>query len=410
LPLFEYTAVSQTGQRKSGTQEAKDASDLSRTLREEGFILTAVKAQQEFKQTGLTFGKLVESLKILGGIPLVEKMLFARHLSVMVRAGFSLNKALQVLATQTKNRKFSKIITAMEKDVRKGISFADALARYPEVFSDLFVNMVRVGETTGNLEGNLKLLAVQMKKDHDLTSKIKSAMMYPAVILVAMTGIGVAMMIFVLPKLISVFDEMKIELPLPTRVVIGLSHFLTNFWYLAIIIVAVLVLAVRIILRSRTGRDKFDTLILRMPIFGDISKKMNSARMARTMSSLIESGVPIVKALEVAAGTLGNIRFKDSLLEAAEEVQKGSAVSECLAKFPNLYLPIVTQMFEVGEETGTLGEITKRLAEFYEEEVSNITKSLSTIIEPILMIVMGAAVGFFAISIIQPMYSMMNTV
>ena len=410
MPLFEYTAVSQTGQRKSGTQEAKDASDLSRTLREEGFILTAVKAQQEFKQTGLTFGKLVESLKILGGIPLVEKMLFARHLSVMVRAGFSLNKALQVLATQTKNRKFSKIITAMEKDVRKGISFADALARYPEVFSDLFVNMVRVGETTGNLEGNLKLLAVQMKKDHDLTSKIKSAMMYPAVILVAMTGIGVAMMIFVLPKLISVFDEMKIELPLPTRVVIGLSHFLTNFWYLAIIIVAVLVLAVRIILRSRTGRDKFDTLILRMPIFGDISKKMNSARMARTMSSLIESGVPIVKALEVAAGTLGNIRFKDSLLEAAEEVQKGSAVSECLAKFPNLYLPIVTQMFEVGEETGTLGEITKRLAEFYEEEVSNITKSLSTIIEPILMIVMGAAVGFFAISIIQPMYSMMNTV
>ncbi|MFH0852268.1 MAG: type II secretion system F family protein, partial [bacterium] len=409
MPLFDYTAVSQTGQRKNGTQEAKDASDLSKTLREEGFILTSVKAQQEFKQTGLTFGKLVESLKILGGIPLVEKMLFARHLSVMVKAGFSLNKALQVLTMQTKNRKFSKIITAMEEDIRKGISFADALAKYPEVFSDLFVNMVRVGETTGNLEGNLKLLAVQMKKDHDLTSKIKGAMMYPAVILVAMVGIGIAMMIFVLPKLISIFDEMKIELPLPTRVIIGLSHFLTNFWYLTIIIVAVAVFAIRIALRSKAGRDKFDTLILRMPIFGDISKKMNSARMARTMSSLIESGVPIVKALEISAGTLGNVRFKDSLMEASKEVQKGSPVSQCLAAFPHLYLPIVTQMIQVGEETGTLGEITKRLAEFYEEEVSNITKSLSTIIEPILMIVIGAAVGFFAISIIQPMYSMMNS-
>jgi len=410
LPLFDYSAVSQTGERKSGTQEAPDASALAKALREEGFILTLVKPRSESRPHSANFKKILGAFNLFGGVPLVEKMLFARHLAVMVKAGFSLNKALQVLTLQTKNKRFIQIITTLEEDVRKGTSFGDALAKYPDVFSDLFVNMVKVGETSGNLEGNLKLLAIQMKKDNDLRSRIKNAMMYPIVILVAMVAIGIGMMVFVMPKLIGVFSELKVDLPLPTKIIIGLSQFLTNQWLLALVIVAALGFAFRIILRTKAGKEGLDKLILKSPIFGDISRKTNAARMARTLSSLIESGVSIVRALEISAGTLSNSSFKQSLLAAAVEVQKGTALSKCLVQYQDLYLPIVTQMVQVGEETGTLGDITKRLAEFYEEEVSNVTKGLSTIIEPILMVVIGAAVGFFAISMIQPMYSMMNSV
>jgi len=410
VPLFYYTAVSQAGERKSGAQEAPDTSELAKALRREGFILTSVKTAQQPKSLSLSLGKILGAFNIFGGVPLVEKMLFARHLSVMVKAGFSLNKALQVLILQTNSKRFVKIITEIEEDVRKGTAFGDALAKYPDVFSDLFINMVKVGESSGNLEGNLKLLAVQMKKDHDLSSRVKSAMMYPAVILVAMLAIGTGMMIFVVPKLMSVFEEMDVQLPLMTRIVIFISKFLSAQWWLVILVLVFLIIGFRVILRTKEGIRMFDNIILKMPIFGNISKKINSARMARTLSSLIESGVSIVKALEISAGTMTNSLFSESLILASKEVQKGEPLSHSLATFPNLFLPIVTQMIQVGEETGTLGEITKRLAEFYEEEVSNITKNLSTIIEPILMVIIGAAVGLFAVSMIQPMYSMVNAI
>ncbi|MDD5590187.1 MAG: type II secretion system F family protein [Candidatus Portnoybacteria bacterium] len=409
MSSFTYTAISPKGEKSSGTKEAVSVSELAKSLREEGLILTSSQSSQKEK-SGLNFKKILDALQFFNRVPLVEKMLFARHLAVMVKAGFSLNKALQVLVMQTKNRHFQKIISSLEQDVRRGTSFGDALAKFPEVFSDLFINMVRVGETAGNLEENLKLLAVQMQKDHDLRSKIKSAMMYPAVIFVAMLGIGISMMIFVVPKLVSVFEELKVDLPPTTRLIIALSQFLTNYWFVAIFILLVLFFLARIALRSKRGKEIFDRAILSSPIFGNISKKINSARMARTLSSLIESGVPIIRALEISSGTLSNNLFRSSLLAASYEVQKGKPLSEILASSKSLYPPLVTQMIQVGEETGTLAEITGRLAEFYEEEVTNITKSLSTIIEPILMVIIGAAVGLFAISMIQPMYSVMNNV
>ena len=410
MPLFYYTAVSQAGERKNGAQEAQDTSELAKALRREGFILTSAKPAEQAKSLTSTFSKILGAFNIFGGVPLVEKMLFARHLAVMVKAGFSLNKALQVLILQTKNKRFVKVITELEEDVRKGTAFGDALAKYPDVFSDLFVNMVKVGEASGNLEGNLKMLALQMKKDHNLRSKVKSAMMYPAVILIAMLAIGTGMMIFVVPQLISVFEELNAQLPLATRVVIYVSHFLSTKWWLVILVLIALIIVGRVVLRTKEGKRLLDKVILILPIFGNISKKINSARLARVLSSLIESGVSIVKALEISAGTLSNSLFTESLMVASQEVQKGQPLSQSLAAYPNLYLPIVTQMIQVGEETGTLGDITKKLAEFYEEEVTTITKGLSTIIEPILMVIIGAAVGFFAISMIQPMYSMMNSI
>jgi len=207
----------------------------------------------------------------------------------------------------------------------------------------------------------------------------------------------------------AVFTELNVPLPLATQVILNISKFLSENWLPVLIVLIAVIVSTRIFLRTKQGKIVEDKLILKMPIFGNISKKVNSARMARTFSSLIESGVSIVRTLEITSGTLTNVFFQRSLLEAAKEVQKGEPLSAILAKFSDLYPPLVTQMIQVGEETGTLGDITKRLAEFHEEEVANITKNLSSIIEPILMVIIGAAVGFFAISMIQPMYSMMNS-
>lgn len=342
------------------------------------------------------------------GVSLAEKMLFARHLAVMIGAGLSLNRALEILALQTSSKKLSGVLREICEAVKKGQAFSDALAKYPTIFSTLFVSMVRVGEAGGNLEEILKLLAEQMKKDHTLRSSVKSAMIYPSVIVVAMIGIGIAMMILVVPKLSSIFTEMKTDLPFSTQIIIGISNFLSQHLLVGLAILLLIGAAAPFISRDKNVKKIFDTVILSLPIFGDISKKINSARFARTLGSLIEGGIPIVKGLQIVSETLTNYHFRLSLANAAEEIQKGTTLSKILKNYPRLYPPLVEQMIAVGEETGTAGEILKRLADFYEEEITNLTKGLASIIEPVLMVVIGAAVGFFAISMLQPMYSMME--
>lgn len=408
MAIFIYTAKHlQTGQEQTGTKEAGSKKQLAGSLREEGLLLTSAQlAGQGHKK----FDASKINIPFLNHVSLVEKMLFSRHLSVMVSAGLSLTKALGALSKQTKNTHFSKIITDVASRVQSGSQFADALAAYPKVFSDIFVNMIKVGETGGNLEEVLLLLSSQMKKDHELISKVRGAMTYPAVIVVAMVGIGIAMMIFVVPKLLSTFEEMQVELPASTKMIILISNLLSNHLFLFLGGLFGLIFALYFGFKSRQGKHAFQTILLKMPIFGNISKKLNSARFARILSSLIKSGVPIVKALNITAQTLKNYHFKESLETAARKVQKGEPLSQTLSKYKSLYPHMVIQMVEVGEETGTISDILDKLAEFYEEEVQNITENLSSIIEPILMIIIAGAVGFFAISMITPMYSLLNSI
>jgi len=405
MPTFIYSAVSHSGQKTGGTKDSPNVSELARLLREEGLILISAKnASPAAKRATWK-----EILPALSGVPLVEKIMFAQNLAVMIGAGLSLIKAIEALAQQTRNKKFSNILQEIIASVRKGTSLADSLKKYPKVFSELFVNMVAVGEASGNLEEVLKVLANQMKKEHELLSRVKSAMIYPAVIICAMFGIGALMIATIVPKLKEIFTELNAELPLTTRIIIGISDFLSQRWLLSLFIVLGLTLLGWFIFKSRGGKDFFGRAILRAPIFGDIIKKVNSARLARTLGSLIKSGVPIVEALRIVSGTLGNLPFRQSLEFAAQEIQQGKNLSESLKKYSQIYPPMVNQMVQVGEETGTLDEILGKLAEFYEEEVANITRGLTSIIEPILMILIGAAVGLFAISMLQPMYSMMDS-
>jgi type IV pilus assembly protein PilC len=404
LPNYLYTTKSLDGQTQKGTREAASEAELARIFREEGLILVSAQlAQSPLKAT-----KKFAGFFSFRRVSLVEKMMFAEHLAVMIGAGLSLTRALEALSTQTKNRLFAQTIVQLNEEIKKGSALADSLACHPKIFSNLFVNMVKVGEASGNLEKVLKILARQMKKDHELISKVKSAMIYPAIIIGAVFVVGALMMILVVPKLTQIFRDMRTELPYSTKLIIAISDFLSQHWLWSLLIVLAVILGLRAIARTKAGKSFFDWLILKMPVFGEISKKINSGRLALTLGSLIESGVPIVQGLEIVSGTLSNGNFSRSLKEAAGAIQKGEPLAQSLKKYPHLYPAMVDQMVEVGEETGTLGEILNKLADFYEEEVTNVTQGLTAIIEPILMIIIGVVVGFFAISMIQPMYSIME--
>jgi len=401
---YSYLAKSPTGKEKTGIIEAKDIHQLAGTLKKQGFIL--IKAEPIEK--GTRKRKIEFSLPFFTSIPLTEKMMFTRNLQVMISSGLPLPKALETLSLQTKSKKFRRVLEEIKIAVVKGKNFSDTLTNYPDIFSELFQNMIKVGEEAGNLDEVLNVLARQMEREHELKSKIKGALMYPAVVVLAMVGIGVLMLIMVVPKLASTFEELKIELPITTRIVIGLGNFLVEKWYLVFFVLIIFIFLFSVILKTKQGKQTIDYLFLRLPIISSLIKKTNSAYTVRTLSSLIAAGVPIVRSLEIVSGVLGNVYYKKIIAEAANEVRKGKKLSEALMNHQDLYPLVVLQMLKVGEETGETSNILAKLADFFEEEVGNATRNLASVVEPVLLLVVGAAIGFFAISMVQPMYSMLG--
>ena len=409
MPKFLYTARAVDGEIRSGSQEAKDREDLAHILRAQGVIMTSADEEGSVIKSS-ALGKMLRGAKPFRGVSLVDKIMFTRNLAVMIGAGLALNKALSVLEEQSENQKLKAIIAEVANNVQAGKAFSECIAAHPDAFPDLYVNMVRIGETAGNLEEVLNGLANQMKKDHDIVSRVRGALMYPAVIFTVMLLVGYLMMILVVPKLAATFMDIGAELPASTKVLIFLSNVMLNYWYFVIGGAVGLIYAMRLALRTASGKKGLDALILRLPIIKGLSRKLNSARLCRTLGILVDSGVPIVKALEILAKTLSNHYFSESLSTAALEIQKGKTLFESLKKYKGLYPPLVVQMIAVGEETGSLTKVLTKLAEFYEDEVNELTKNLSTIIEPIMMVVIGAGVGFFALSMITPMYSVMDNI
>lgn len=385
--------------------EAKDEKSLARELRSEGFLVTSMKIIEdgENKARGSFFARF-------STIPLKEKMIFARNLSVMVAAGLPVSRSVKNLSIQIKNKKFKKILIEIHSELEKGTSLSDSLRKYPGVFSDLFVNMVKVGETGGTLEESLNIIATQLEKDHELISKVRGAMMYPAVIIVAMIGIGILMLTFILPKILENFKNMNVTLPASTRAMVFASDILRNNSILVIIFFVILSIFSKLFIGTQSGKKFIGFLAIKMPVIKNITVKVNCGRFARIYSSLLKSGVSVIEALKISSGTLGNYFYKKAINEGIEQVQKGVSLSQIISDYPNIFPPLVPQMIEVGEETGKIEAVLLKLAEFYEEEVFQITKNLSSIIEPILMIIIGSAVGFFAVSMLQPMYSLMENI
>ena len=401
---FSYKAKNPQGTVSEGVVEARDRVEAINALRNMGVTPIFV------NQKG---GGLLGSINLsFGGnkVKLSEKILFTKNLSGMLKAGLALSRALQVLSRQTKNKFLQKIIETLSETIDKGGTFSDGLAKYPKVFSALFVSMVRAGEESGGMPKALTEIGTNLEKSYALNKKIKSAMMYPSIILCAIFLIGILMFIYVVPTLTSTFKELGTKLPASTQFVVNLSDLINNHIILLILGIGTIVFLGILAMKMEKSKRAIDWLVIRLPVIGGIVQEMNAARTTRTMSSLLSSGVTIGRSIAITKEVLQNVYYKKIMEDVQATVEKGGTMSSVFKAQTKLYPVMVGEMIEVGEETGKLGDMLLEVALFYEGEVDAKTKDLSTIIEPVLMIFIGAAVGFFAVSMLSPMYSIMDSI
>jgi type IV pilus assembly protein PilC len=326
----------------------------------------------------------------------------------MSAAGVSLVQALKSISVQTEHRRLREVLREVTDDVEGGSRLSDAMAAHPAVFSNFTVNMIRSGETTGRLSQVLEYLADQEEKDFDLRSKIRGAMMYPAFVITGMVILGFVMITFVVPKLTSVLAESGAELPLPTRILIAVSDFFAAYWLLLILGLVGLAIGLRYAVKTEGGRHVWDALKIRMPIFGPLLQRISIVRFTRSMETLLAGGVDTVTSLGAVAEVVGNAVYRDLILETKREVEDGHPITTAFAEHPAVPR-MLTQMLSVGEETGKIREILSRLSSFYSREIENSIAGLVTLIEPMIMVAMGLAVGVMVAAVILPMYSLASS-
>ncbi len=395
MPNYIYRAKTKEGGTVSGMEFFEDERKLAEVLRSRDLILVSAAPVSALKRK-FVFGK----------VPVVDLLMFTRNFRVMINAGMPISRILEILAAQVHSKKFATVILEINEKIKKGSGLAEAFTGWPSIFNDFYVSMIKTGESGSNLETVLAALEEQIRRDYELKSKIRSALIYPLVIVSALLGVGGMIIFFVMPRLAKAFAGLGVEMPLTLKIFIWLEQFLSQRWPLAIAALAAGVVLTAFVLKSRKFKTIRDRFVLNLPIFGNISHQFNTARFLRTFSSLIIGGVPVYQALNITADTLNNYLFKNSLKKTASEVQRGKFIHQSLDR--KLWPPLVTEMVVVGEETGKLSDIAGQLAFFYEEEVANTVKNLSALIEPVLMIVIGLAIGVFAISVITPIYSIMG--
>ena len=404
MPRYHYKAKNKEGEMYEGTAAVSDKFALYTQIREEGGEMI------EVTEVGTSSFSIARFNEMFGTVKDYEKVVFTRNLGAMIEAGLSLSRALSVLERQTKNQKFKSVLSELNNDIRKGGNFHTALKRFPKVFSPLFSSMVHAGEESGKLADALKIIGAQLERSYTLKKKIKGALMYPSIIVIAMIIIGILMLIYVVPTLSQTFEELGAELPKSTQSIIAASHFLTERTLIALIIPLVLGFLFYFSIRTTGGRRIKDYAVLHIPIIGALVKEVQSARTTRTLSSLLSSGVAIVTAISITRDVMQNTYYRDVLERAQNDVQKGTPLSGSFTENEHLYPILVGEMILVGEETGKLPEMLLRVAEFYESEVEQKTKDMSTIIEPFLMVFIGIGVGFFALSMIAPIYSLSESI
>lgn len=397
--IFTYTAIDKDGKTQQDEIDVASYHEAVLALHNKGLMPTELKEKSAKSLMSMNLGSFSK-------VKLQDKILFVQNLSIIMRAGIPLTKGLKILSVQTKNPKFKEALIDIHKEVESGKSFSEALQKYPKIFENIFVSMVKVGEVSGNLDKNLEYLGVQLQREHDLVSKTKGAMIYPSVIVVTIFLVGIAMSIFVLPNLISVFEQSNIQLPLATRIIVAFTHFMSNHTLLALTLIFGTVGGAWAILRTKAGTVAFDKALLRAPIFGEIDKKINIARFSRIMSSMLKSGTPILEGLQICGSSMGNSQYNDALALIAADVKVGKTMSESMEKHPRLFSYLVTQMIGVGEEAGNVDTILGELAEHYEAEVDETMRNLSSIIEPVLLLVIGGVVGVLAVALISPIYNL----
>ena len=403
MATFTYTGQDSKGKSVKHTIEAEDRFAVYAVARDQGHTVSAIEESSKF-----SLGKLlnVERLNyLINRVGDDELVMMTRNLGSMLVAGLTVSRALSVIERQSTNPRLKGVVKRMVERINQGDAFNETLREFPETFNDLYVAMVRAGEESGNLAESLQTLAVQMERTNNLKKKIKGAMIYPSIVIVVMIVIGILMMIYVMPQITSVFKGMDKDLPATTQFLIAASDFLVEYTLVAVGGMIAVIVGFVYALRTKWGQIAASWTVVRLPVIGTLAKETNAARTARTLSSLLNSGVDVIQSITITEEVLQNTFYKEILRDAANRVEKGTALSEPFIERSDLYPVLVGEMILVGEETGQIAGMLGELAIFYETEVERKTKDLSTVIEPLLMVVIGGGVGFFALALIAPIYS-----
>jgi type IV pilus assembly protein PilC len=401
MAAFAYNAINAQGLEHKGVIHAPDLSGAREQLQVRGLLPQSLTEQAGASEGARQAFKKVKPKSL---------QIFARQLATMIEAGVSVVAALVTLEEQTDDKYLQEVIADVRSDVESGVILSKAMARHPKVFNRLFVSMVQAGESSGTLDTVLDRVAMQIEKETQIKRRVKGAMVYPSVVLTFATLVLIFMLLFIVPVFVSVFNQLNGQLPTPTKIVMGASNALRHYWFIIFPAIGGIVFALRRYKKTEQGRQKWDTLKLKIPMkIGDVVQKIALARFSRTLSTLVAAGVDIITALEITGGTAGNWVLEKSLVTIRERVHEGVPISEPLADDP-IFPPMVSQMVKIGEETGELDKMLGKVADFYEDEVDASIQSLTSIIEPILMIGVGVMVGTIVISMYLPMFKLLTLI
>jgi type II secretory pathway component PulF len=401
MPTYIYHARDLQGVDHKGTIETADERQVTRIIGKKGLIVISIKLKDQNRTK--IFDKFVNKVSF------DELVIATRQLATMIESGLVLSEALDILADQQANKNFKDILLEVSRDLKGGIELAVALKKHPRVFPAIYVSLVKAGEESGKLDAVLTQLANTLEKDRDFRSKVRGAMIYPVLVIGMMFVVMLVMMIFVIPRLTSLYTQSSIELPLPTKILIGTSSFLINFWWLLILVITGAIFAFRRWIATPEGRFKFDEIVLKTPIVGKIVKATTMTNFTRTFGLLITAGIPLLDALTIVANVIGNSVYKRALENTFKGVERGLTFSkqlEAVGVFPT----IIYQMFRVGEETGKIDKVAFKMSEYFESESDQMLKNITIIIEPVILIVLGVGVTFLVLSIILPIYKLTTSI
>lgn len=397
---FTYKAKTADGEETSGTIESEDLSGARQALAKKDFFVTEIQSRGDQVKAFSGFFRRV---------PLREKTAFIKEMSVMIKAGLPIVRALDSLQEQAKNPLMREVIANASKEIRGGETLSNSLAQYPQVFPELYTSLIASGEKSGNLDKVLDRLALDMEKSYALSNKIRGAMTYPIFVFVVMILILIAMLVFVLPQLKTLFEDIDTELPFTTKMLLASSDNFIHYWWIFLIVAIGLIWVVRTYYQTIRGKHNIDLLKIKVWLFGPINQKIYLAQFSRTLDTLIASGMPILSTFDILEKTVGNQIYAEEIKKARDEIEGGSTISNALSHSP--YFPsLVTQLIQVGEESGKITTTLQTVNSFLENEVDTATKSMSSLIEPILIVIMGVGAGFIVTAIILPIYSLTNSI
>ena len=405
MTTFQVHTIDREGVSHDETMEVGDRASLYASLKAKGSTLVSLTETGKKSKSILSM-----DIPFLSKVKLHDKIIFSRNLAAMLDAGLPLSRALTVIEKQTTQKKFKDLVIALNTSISGGTTLSAAMKEHSDTFSSIMISMVKAGEESGSLSQSLRIVANQMESSYTLLRKVRGALMYPVIVLSAMVVIAFFMLTNVVPTLASTFQSFHAQLPLQTQIIIDVSNFLKTYIVYVLIAIVAGIASLYVFMRTASGKRTMSFVYLHTPVLGEIVKEVNSARTARTLSSLLSSGVDFLVAVRITTDVLQNPYYKEVIALVEKKVQKGEPIAEIFNERAKLYPPFVGEMVSVGEETGQLPQMLLGVATFYENDVDQKTKDLSSIIEPVLMIIMGIAVGFFAISIISPIYSLSSVI